>query len=691
MRGRVVVGALCVMLAVNASAQEYYSDSHQITDQHRFEPRMWSGWGHHLGHMVRTATQGLWYVDDTGNDVWTNPAVNYLRFDGTRWILVKTFAAPHTIQQNFANMAIGDTIYSYGVNTDAGFIDEAVYDTRTNTPVWNLGIRYIGGGTNYIGAAISPNGTRVVWWTRAVNPEGPSDWVYMYNDGSGWSSSIGAKIAGADFSYVFASFLNDSVFYVGGEVPHGYGPYTFEVAAGKVTLGSPLSEFTKMKGSNKSAWDIWVNRANGDVHLFLYGALGNDIYFYKPAGGAWTDTANFIGVGLSCCRIIDSPDGNLYMILSGGGTRMMVIPKSSITGMINFSSFPEIKLSAIDDFANSGAIFPEVKEFQTTPVSGINFACPGMDAYHPTILRHTSVKLNPGTIALRVQLPNGNETLVEGLLQTIYWYRPTSPAFDMVRIDYSLDGGARWILVAANAPNSGSYTWTVPPTLSTNCLIRVSNAAGGSPADTSDAPFAIVYVPDMRKPPLGRIIRPTKDTTVYSGMTMSFHGVGSDSDGYITNYVWKAGDGAVQKGVEDTFNHAYTTAGAYYATLEVEDNDTLRSKPDSVMITVLPSTGVGEDAPVPQTLALYPNYPNPFNAGTVISYSLDRVMHVRVRIFSITGEEVVRLVDEVQSAGMHRTVWDARNNEGRELASGLYVCRLETPAALRVQKILLLR
>jgi hypothetical protein len=685
---------MCVMLAGHVQAQEYFTDSYQITNQHRFQEGAVGGfWGHHLGHMVRTATQGLWYVDDTGNDVNIDPALNYLRFDGTRWVLAKNFATPLTIQQNCTSVAVGDTIYSYGVNINGGYIEEAVYNTRTNAATWNRRIRFIGGGTNYLGAALSPNGTRVVWWTRVVNPEGPSDWVYMYNAAdTGWSSSIVSKIAGSDFSYVFASFLNDSVFHVGGEVPHGNGPWTFEAAAGKVTLGSPLAEFTKMKGSNTGGNDIWVNRENGDVHFFTYGSYGAPGYFYKPAGGSWSDTVTVVsGGGASRARVIDSPDGNLYMILLQGGIQMMVIPKSSITGKIDFTGIPLVPLTNFDQFSNTWAIWPEVKEFQTTPVAGIHFGYPGSDYTYSNLLRHNSVTLNPGNIALRVQLPNGNETLTGKTTQTIYWYRQAAAGIDTVRIDYSTDAGVSWLPVAARAPNKGSFSWSVPPTASTSCLIRVANVNGGSPADTSDARFTIDYTGIIGKPPVAQITRPTKDTTVYTGKTVSFQGTGSDTDGYVVNYVWNTGDGRVVKGIVKTFDHIYTTAGVYYATLQVEDNDTLWSTPDSVKMTVLPSTGVEEDARVPRVLALHPNYPNPCNAGTVISYSLDRVMHVRVRIFSVVGEELMRLVDEVQAAGLHRIQWDARNKEGKELASGMYICRLETPEALKVQKILLLR
>jgi hypothetical protein len=207
----------------------------------------------------------------------------------------------------------------------------------------------------------------------------------------------------------------------------------------------------------------------------------------------------------------------------------------------------------------------------------------------------------------------------------------------------------------------------------------------------SDANFAIQYTPVVKYPPTCSITRPTKDTTVVAGQSMTFEGTGTDTDGYISNYVWKTGDGRVVKGVAKKFDHIYTIAGTYHATLQVQDNDTLWSAADSVLVTVLPSTGVGEERSVPHELMLYPNYPNPFNAGTVITYSLDRAMHVRLGVYSVTGEEVGWLTDGVEAAGTHRVEWTARNKEGRELASGMYICRLMTPEAVRIQKVLLVR
>lgn len=684
---------LALVSSKGAAQSEYYYDSYQLSDQHRYEEGAMGGfWGHHLGHMVRTASFGLWYIDDTGRNVNRNPAIAYYRFEGNRWVLVRTLVNPNTIQQNTATLAVGDTIYSYGLNISGGYIEEAVCDPRTGNAWYNRKIKSTGPGTNYIGAAVSPVGTRVVWWTMPLNPYGPSTWSYMYNAGGGWSDTITSTIEGADFSYVFASFLNDSTFYVGGEVPRGPAPWTFEAAAGKVVLGNAVAEFTKMKGDG-TANDIWVNLANGDVHLLVYGSFGGFGYFYKPAGGNWSDSVSLAPnlSGVTRARWIDPDDGNLYLITLGGGTKMMVIPKSEITGKIDFTGRPLVSLGSMEDYVSSWAIWPESPQFQTTPVTGINFVCPGNDYTYSTFTRHTSVALNPGTVDLRISMPNGLEVLEGNKNKWIYWYHRPSAGIDTVSIDFSTDSGVHWTVAAPGVRNTGSLLWKVPAVAGTNCRIRVRASAGSGASDTSDADFAIAYTPVILKTPVGSIANPTTDTTVRSGSAMTFEATAADTDGYIVNYLWRTGDGRTVKGLTRKFTHTYTAPGAYDATLQVQDNDTLWSLPDTVRIKVQGSSEIKEQGEIPRNLELLPCYPNPFNAGTVISYSLDRTMMVRLSIFSILGAEVTRLVDQVQPAGPYQVAWDAKMANGRASSSGWYICRLETPAGLRMQKILLIK
>jgi hypothetical protein len=75
-----------------------------------------------------------------------------------------------------------------------------------------------------------------------------------------------------------------------------------------------------------------------------------------------------------------------------------------------------------------------------------------------------------------------------------------------VIIEYSTDGGASYSVIAASTPNDGSYTWTVPNTPSTTCLVRVSETAG-SLSDTSNATFAITAGGAFNQPS-GHIVLP---------------------------------------------------------------------------------------------------------------------------------------------------------------------------------------
>lgn len=685
-------------LVQEISAQEYSVQSYQITDHHRVdkeEPGLVGGfWGHHLGHMVRTSSQGLWYVDDSGTDVNRNPAINYHHFDGMKWTLVKSLTNPSTIQQNTATLAVGDTLYTYGVNIVGGYIEEAVFDSKTHSAIYNRKIRYIGPSTNYIGAAVSPNGTRVVWWTKVVDNNGPSDWVYIYNKNGEWcKDSIVTKIIGNDFSYVFVSFLNDSVFYVGGEIPGGNAPnWTYEVGAGKVVLGEPISGFAKMKGANTAVNDIWVNKENGDVHLFAYGPYGSIGYFYKSENGEWGERIEVSEIGsVSRWRFIDSPDGNLYLILSQNGFKFTVIPKAGISGKINFSNVTISSINSDEGFTSSYAIWPESPEFQTTPVGGINFAYPGNDYSYSNLLRHVELKPNDGSVLINVNIPNGNEVFEADFVQMISWYTLKSSGIDSLKLELSTDNGTTWKTVEAKILNTGKYNWKVPRISSTENLIRLSDINNSSIVDVSNAPFTIQYIPVVQKLPISNIELPTKDTTVLVNSLFKFKGIASDSDGYIVNYIWNMGNGQTIRGITKQFDYLYETPGKYLVTFTVQDNDNNFSKPDSIFITVENSTSVLHRDAFPNSWKVYNNFPNPFNSHTIIRYQSGKTSYVTISIYNSLGQKITTLYQGLVSAGEHSIAWSGKEQHGGEVPSGMYFVRFDTAEKSELLKIMLLR
>jgi hypothetical protein len=105
--------------------------------------------------------------------------------------------------------------------------------------------------------------------------------------------------------------------------------------------------------------------------------------------------------------------------------------------------------------------------------------------------------------------------------------------------------------------------------------------------------------------------------------------------------------------------------------------------------TPLPVT----DAPVapPIGARLHPNVPNPFNPRTEIRFELALSARVTLSIFDGAGRCVRRLLDRVETAGAHVLSWDGRDDAGRALASGVYVCRLSTAGGELSRKLILLK
>jgi hypothetical protein len=89
---------------------------------------------------------------------------------------------------------------------------------------------------------------------------------------------------------------------------------------------------------------------------------------------------------------------------------------------------------------------------------------------------------------------------------------------------------------------------------------------------------------------------------------------------------------------------------------------------------------------LPAGYSLGANFPNPFNPGTRIQYSLPRATHVKLTIYSLLGREVATLVDDVMPAGVHIAKIDAR-----DLASGVFVCQMRAGSYVATRGILLIR
>ena len=93
----------------------------------------------------------------------------------------------------------------------------------------------------------------------------------------------------------------------------------------------------------------------------------------------------------------------------------------------------------------------------------------------------------------------------------------------------------------------------------------------------------------------------------------------------------------------------------------------------------------------PTTIALYQNYPNPFNPETRIEYDLSRSDVVSLTVVDLLGRQVRTLVFATQEPGRYMMVWDARDDAGQNLPSGMYLYRLRTGSSVLIKKMTLLK
>ena len=85
------------------------------------------------------------------------------------------------------------------------------------------------------------------------------------------------------------------------------------------------------------------------------------------------------------------------------------------------------------------------------------------------------------------------------------------------------------------------------------------------------------------------------------------------------------------------------------------------------------------------------NFPNPFNPETVIKFNLPQASPVTLKVYNVLGQVVNTLVDEPLSAGNHSVMWDGRNAQGGDVASGVYFYRINAGGYESIQKMTLLR
>jgi len=94
---------------------------------------------------------------------------------------------------------------------------------------------------------------------------------------------------------------------------------------------------------------------------------------------------------------------------------------------------------------------------------------------------------------------------------------------------------------------------------------------------------------------------------------------------------------------------------------------------------------------LPDNFFLFNNYPNPFNPSTIISYNLPIDSHVNIAIFDVLGRKVKTLTDQYMKVGKHLIQWNGVNDQGKLVAGGVYIYKIQSGDYKESKKMILVK
>jgi hypothetical protein len=121
-------------------------------------------------------------------------------------------------------------------------------------------------------------------------------------------------------------------------------------------------------------------------------------------------------------------------------------------------------------------------------------------------------------------------------------------------------------------------------------------------------------------------------------------------------------------------------------TFEVTAKSGVASGPDDWELVYSDGFWHSAGVTMPQEFGLFGNYPNPFNASTVIDYQLPVDSHVKLEVYNISGQKIATLLDGRERAGYRSVTWDAS-----EVSSGVYFYKLTAGDFTEIKRMMLVK
>ncbi len=280
------------------------------------------------------------------------------------------------------------------------------------------------------------------------------------------------------------------------------------------------------------------------------------------------------------------------------------------------------------------------------------------------------------------------EIVTMGAPAAVVWTSPSGYRVDSVSIDGTFDDGADWFLIARRIPDAHSFTWRVPAVMADRCRVMITLWAGGEILGQGmsqdvfmiSAPLAVTLASFA-----GAF---ENEAAVLRWSTL----IEENIEGFNVLRSEREADGYEPVNADPVASSG-AAGGASY---EMKDPDVSLSRIYYYKLEAI-SGGRTRDLSGPCTVvcrapfSLEQNAPNPFNPSTSIKFTIAEDARVTLVVYDVGGRRVKTLVDRDLKASFYRVAWDGRNENGRNVASGIYFYRLQAGSYVQSRKMILLR
>jgi hypothetical protein len=501
----------------------------------------------------------------------------------------------------------------------------------------------------------SSNGTDYDFATVKYYPNGDTGWVRKY-DGSGNGEDEACALAVDGSGNVYVTGYSDST-----------GSY---------------QDFTTIKYDSNGD-EIWIRKYNGPPgngsdqavgitrdssdHIFVTGWSGGGstgfdfatIKYYSNGDTAWVRRYNGPASSSDYATAI-MVDGSGNILVTGFGmgigtgwdyTTIKYFPNGDTAWVRRYNGTgngdDRAMVVASDDYGNVYVSGQSMGNGSGYDYVTIKYNPNGDTAW----VRRYNGPRNKGDFARGIGVDGSGNIYVTG------WSRGLGTGDDYATIKYQPNGDTAWVRTYNGPNNSHDQAWDIAQDSSGNVYVTGwSTGTGGTQSDYTTIEY-----------------RPNGDTV----WVARYNGTGNSYDKATAMAVDNRADVYVTgQSIGDGTNYDYVTIKYAQETSEVWDRKEKEEKPTE--------------------FALYQNYPNPFNPATTIGFKVkgerSKVsLPIILKIYNVLGMVVRTLVNEERFPGSYQVQWDGRNDDGEEVASGIYFCLLKIGDFAEPKKMMLIK